>query len=316
MDDLGKLRRLILALMVILILATVVACQSSSEASLPVPAPVLTPERSQTLILGDVSEDPAETIANFQPLADYLATNLTEFGIQQGNVVVAPNLETMVDHLKNGEVDLYFDSPYPALTIYEEAKAAPLLRRWKGGVKEYHTLLVTRKDSGVTSLDGLLGQTLAFEVSSSTSGYLLPKAHLVNAGYKVTEQRDSGDVADDEIGYVFAGTEENVLAWILQGKTQGGVIPNTTYEVLSAQEQDQLVILDQTVAVPRHMVLARSTMDPELQERVTELLQQLHLTPEGQAILESFEETSQFDPLPGGADVALADLQKLFAPVH
>ena len=318
-DNPRKLRGLILVISLIIMSATIVGCQFSSEAgaassSLPTPAPVL--ERSQILVLGDVSDDPKETIREFQPLADYLAANLAEYNIRRGEVVVAPDLNTMIDYLKNGEVDLYFDSPYPALTVYENANTVPLLRRWKGGVSEYYTLLVARKDSGITTLDGLRGQLLAFEDPASTSAYLLPKAHLVNAGYKVTEQTEGDSAADDEIGYVFAGTEENVLAWILQGKTTGGVLSNSDYEELSSEEQDQLVILDQTQAVPRHIVLASSNTDRALQMRITELLLELHLTPEGQAVLESFEETSQFDSLPGGTVAAFEGFQKLFAPVR
>ena len=52
-------------------------------------------------------------------------------GIQQGKVVVAPDLATMMGYLETGQVDLYFDSPYPALTVYEGIGAHPLLRRWK-----------------------------------------------------------------------------------------------------------------------------------------------------------------------------------------
>src|SRR3972149_1107605 len=64
-----------------------------------------------TLILADISTDPAKSIKRFQPLADYLAERLGEQGIEAGEVKVAPDLETMVEWIAAGEVDLYFDSP-------------------------------------------------------------------------------------------------------------------------------------------------------------------------------------------------------------
>ena len=304
------------AISVVGIMLLLVACQSVASAVGPADPTAETLSPEQILILGEVSDDPAETIEAFQPLADYLAANLTDVGIKQGGVVVATDLDTMVDYLRTGEVDLYFDSPYPALTVYEEGVAVPLLRRWKKGVAEYYTLIVARQDSGMATLDDLVGHTLAFEDESSTSGYLLPKAYMANAGYKVTEQTEPGNGADDEIGYVFARTEANVLAWTLAGKTAGGAISSGDYDELPAEERDQLVILAQTPVVPRHIVLASSNTDQVLQTRITELLLEMHHTPEGQAILASFEKTSRFDPLPGEAAVAFKSFQELFSAVR
>jgi len=317
MFNIRVLRKLLLTITLVVLVLSLMACQKGAAATLPpAPLPTSTPERVQTLILGDVSEDPATTIKEFQPLADYLAANLGELGIKQGRVVVAPDLDTMLDYLKTGQVDLYFDSPYPALTVHERAGAVALLRRWKGGEKEYHSVIVAGKDSGVATLDDLLGQTLAFEDPGSTSGYLLPKAHLINAGYKLKEQSDSNGVAGDEIGYIFAETEENVLAWILQGKVIGGVMQNTAYEDLSAEEQNQLVVLAQTQAVPRHIVMARSDLDDALRSRLTQLMLDMHLTAEGEAVLQAFEETSQFDQFPGVPTDLFETLEQLFFPAR
>ncbi len=304
------MRKLILS--IVIVGATLVACQT--EKTEPTAAPIEPLSPDQILTLGDISDEPAETIAAFQPLADYLAQNLTRVGIKQGQVVVAPDLPTMMDYMKSGQVDLYFDSPYPALTVYEEIGAVLLLRRWKKGVKEYHTAIAVRHDSGIADLDGLLGQIVAFDDPVSTSGYLLPKAYLIGAGYQLVEKSSASQaVAADEIGYVFAQGEENVLAWILQGKTTGAAIPSGDLAELQADVQSQLTILARTPDVPRHIALARPGMPPARQAMLAELLSSLHHTSEGRAILETFERTSQFDALPPGTIEAL---QELFAPVR
>jgi len=295
-----------------------IACQTP-EVATPTATSSSTESLSaeQMLTLGDVSDHPADTIEAFQPLADYLATSLADVGIQQGKVMVAPDLETMLEYLKTGQVDLYFESPYGALTVYEEANAIPLLRRWKKGGSEYYTVIVVRKDSGITDLDGLLGQLIAFEDPGSTSGYLLPKGHLIGLGYQVSEKTGAAaTVSGDEIGYVFAGEEENVIAWVLQGKMTASAMPIGNYEELSSEEQDQLAILDQTVAVPRHIVLARPGMDKAVQKQLGDLLLEMHQTPEGQSVLETFERTSQFDPLPQGPEGTMKALLELFGPVR
>jgi phosphonate transport system substrate-binding protein len=311
-------RKITLHIVIVGSMVALIACQpveDTAPTASPLPVETLSPE--QTLTLGDISDDPAGTIEDFQPLADYLAAHLADAGIRQGKVVVAPDLETMMHYLETGHVDLYFESPYGALTVYEQVGAIPLLRRWKKGVGEYYTLIVVRNDSGITDLDGLLGQVIAFEDPASTSGYLLPKSYLVGLGYQVSEKGDaSAPVADDEIGYIFSGGEENVIAWVLQGKMAGGALPIGNYEALSPEERIQLTILTQTMAVPRHIAMARPGMDEALQTRLIVLLLEMHRAPEGQAVLETFERTSRFDLLPRGPKGTMEALQELFAPVR
>lgn len=311
-------RTLITIVLTFLVISLLIACQSKQSEILPTPEETEAPlEAEQVLVLADVSGDAAWTIEHFQPLANYLAENLAEFGIQQGKVVVTKDLPTMMEYLETGEVDLYFDSPFPALEVYEKIDAQPLVRRWKGGRSEYHTLIVTSKESGITDLDGLLGQALAFDHPASTSGFLLPKAHLALNGFSAVEKDDvSGQINDDEIGYVFAYGDENVLAWVLQGKTAGAAIPNHDYENLDSEQKNQFVILAETPSVPRHIALASPEMEPELKEEIISLLLEIDQTPEGKSILETFEVTSKFDKLPQGSEGTMQALKELFAPVR
>ncbi len=305
-------------LFLIIIGISVSSCSAPEIEHEPVidqPKATLGPEN--ILVLADVSGNAAWTIEHFQPLADYLANNLAEFGIQEGKVVVTKDLPTMMDYLESGQVDLYFDSPFPALEVYEKIGAQPLVRRWKGGRSEYHTLIVANTNSGISDLDGLLGQAIAFDHPASTSGFLLPKAHLTLNGFNIVERDDvNSQIKEDEIGYIFAYGDENVLAWVLQGKTAGAAIPNHDYENLDSDQKSQVVILAETPSVPRHIALASPEMEPELVEKITNLLLEIDQTTEGQSVLESFEETSKFDELPNGPEEAMEALKDLFAPVR
>ena len=233
--------------------------------------------------------------------------------MERGKVVVAPDLTTMIELLETGQVDLFFDSAYPALTVYNDIGARPLLRRWKKGVGAFHTLITVREDSQITDLNGLLGHIIAFDDQVSTSGYLLPKAHLTTLGYQLTEVSSVKSVVpDSEIGYVFANGEENVLAWVLQRRTAAAAVRDTDYERFAPDVQSQLSVLTRTVDLPRHIVLASPKMNEALQARIVEILLDMDQTPDGQAVLATFERTSKFDALPGGPEEALAMLQKLF----
>jgi len=127
-------------------------------------------------------------------------------------VKIAPNMDTMIDWLSKGEVDLYFDGSYPSLMVSDASGAKPSLRRWKGGSEEYHSVFFVRADSGLTSLEDLQGQLLACEESFSPSGYMLPIAHLLHAGLTPEEKPELDSmVAPEEVGNIFSGDDLNTL---------------------------------------------------------------------------------------------------------
>lgn len=309
-----KLHPFSLLVVSLILLAAVVGCQSADAATSVENLPTIVPPPSQTemIILADVNEDVEESIEDFQPMADYLAANLSEFGIKAGKVVVAPDLAGMTELLKNGETDLYFDSSFAAATVYNDADAVPLLRRWKDGIKEYHAVVVARKDSGVESLDDLKGQTIAFEEADSTSGYRMPRGYLLEEGYDLVEVSDSTPVGNNQIGYVFAGSEENILAWTVEGKVMAGAFNALDFEEFPEEERADVMVIANGNPVPRHIALVSPKTDEKLRQRITELLLSMHETEEGRAVLETFEETSQFDEFPQGAETALEELSKLY----
>lgn len=291
------------------------ACQAQETPPPAVdPSPAETASPEQTLVLGDVSGNAAWSIEHFSPLAEYLAENLSDYGYTSGRVIVSSDLETMMGYLESGEVDIYFDSPYPSLEVYEKIGAIPLLRRWKSGVSEYHTVIVTLKGGEIEDLDDLMGKMIAYDHPASTSGYLLPTAYLTAQGYTLSEKSSVNDVVGaNEIGYIFAYGEETEAAWVIKGKVAAAAFSNGDLEDLHVEQQEQLTTLAQTPSVPRNIVLAWPGMDEKLQSRIIELLLELHQTPEGTAILETFENTSKFDSLPWGL---METLQELFAPVR
>lgn len=264
-----------------------------------------------------MGDAPSETIEEFQPLADYLAANLQEQGIGAGEVRVAPDLETMAEWMEAGEVDIYFDSPYPALIVSSESGGQPILRRWKKGVSEYHTVFFARANSGLESLDDLPGHTIAFDDVFSTSGYMLPLAYMVENGLKPVEIAEpDAAVADDEVGYVFSGDDDNTIQWVVSNRVSVGVTDNENYSELPKETSDQLTILAETEALPRQLVVVRPGMEPELVEALTALLVGMDETEDGPAVLASFEETAQFDEFPGGTDTALERMRELYELVN
>ena len=295
-----------------LILVTLVGCSSTEASTSESVQPAIAPDATGVMVLGDVSDEPAKKIARFQPVADYLAANLSEFGIGVGEVKIAPDMETMAKWLASGEVDLYFDSPYPAMTVSEQSGAQPFLRRWKGGSGEYHTVFFTRAETGLTSLDDMQGKVIAFEEPFSTSGFMLPLAYLTQADLNPVEvEKPDAAVAPDQVGYVFSGDDENTIQWVLSGNILVGATDSQGYIEIPEKTRAQLTILAETEPIARQVAMARSDMDPVLLNAIKTTLLGMHETESGMGTLQAFQ-TSQFDEFPVGVEAALLRMQEMY----
>ena len=167
------------------------ACQADEGIKNPAAlAPVLAPSSDLMITLGDIdSDEPIKKIKRFQPLADYLARELGDMGIQQGKVVIAQDMPEMAQFLKEGKVDFYFDSSFPTLTVQEMAGSQVIARRWKQGSASYWTTYIALRGSGIDSVDDFAGKVLAFEEPHSTSGYVLPAGTMLAACPSNTGER-------------------------------------------------------------------------------------------------------------------------------
>lgn len=285
---------------------------SASTTPVPSPSPAAT---GTTIVLGDIADEPVKKIKRFQPLADYLSANLGEFGIGTGEVKIAPDIETMVQWMKSGEVDLYFDSPYPAAIVSDRAGAEPLLRRWKDGVAKYHTVFFARADSGIASLQDLQGKILGLEEKFSTSGYLMPMAFLIDSGLNpVEKEAANAAVAKDEVGYTFTRDDENTIQWVVSGKIIAGALDNQTFAEIPEETRSQLTILAETEPIARQVVLVAADVSPEEQEAIKALLVNLDETEEGRKILTTFKNTDRFDEFE--SEASLLQMQQLYEKVQ
>ncbi|WP_376098226.1 phosphate/phosphite/phosphonate ABC transporter substrate-binding protein [Roseomonas sp. CCTCC AB2023176] len=86
-------------------------------------------------------------------------------------------------------------------------------READGGIS-YISVMVVRADSGITSLDGMRGKSLAWADPNSTSGYLVPRSELRSAGLNL-------DQYFSRTG--FGGGHEQAVVAVLQRQYDGAV---------------------------------------------------------------------------------------------
>jgi len=272
------------------------------------------PKTGRPIIMGDISDDPGEVIEGAQPVADYLAAQLASYGITSGHVRVATSTEEMIELLKKGEVDLYFDSTYPATLISDAGGGQIILRRWKFGVETYNSVIFTSAKSGIKSIEDLPGHMVAMDAPYSTSGFLLPSIYLKEKGLTLVGKKEyTSEVASNEVGFAFSYDDENTLQWVLSGYTDAGVTDDYNFDTgFPRDAAKELVELARTESTPRQVVIARPNLDPDLLAAIKAAL--IGMDGEGntagQAALKSFQ-TSQFDEFPEGIEAATARMREM-----
>lgn len=266
------------------------------------------------LVVADISDTPTRVIGWFTPMAEYLSEKLADQGITGFEVKVAPDIETMIAWLASGEVDLYFDSVYPAMRVVDEAGAQPVVRRWFFGAGEYYSMVIARADSGIDSLDGLAGKRFAFDEVYSTSGYMLPIAFMLDAGLTFTETADGEEVPADVVGYRFSGDDENTIAWVLDSTVDAGAISNQEYEGLSPEQQAELVVIAQTEPIARQVGVVSPLMSDAVRDALKAALIGMG---EDETAVEALEgiATTQFDDFPEGIEAAFERMRALYQQV-
>ncbi|CAN5516952.1 hypothetical protein BH23CHL2_BH23CHL2_05590 [soil metagenome] len=301
------------------ILAIVLAAcgvdDASNATATPDPAAAGSSRDSGTeIVVGNVdASNPAQKIEEFQPLADYLAANLADFGITEGRVVIARDTAEMARMMSEGEVDIYLDAAIPSLEVCEEAGCTFALRQWKGGTPNLAGVFVTTAETGVTSLDDLRGKVLMLEQPHSTVGHILPRVTLAEQGIAMRSVGSpEAEVADHEVGYYFSTGGQTSMNLLLNGEIAALAIGARAFKQFSPDVQQQAIIFAETAAAPSQLVAIRPDLEPDLHAKIVNLMVVLDQSEEGRTILEQMRETEKFEEI--SADV-LAELAELYEVV-
>jgi phosphonate transport system substrate-binding protein len=230
-------------------------------------------------------------------------------------IVLAPTTGQMMKLLDEKRVDFYMESPYATYLVNRLGAAKLLVRRWKGGLAEYRSVIFTSKESGIARLEDLRAKIITFEDPGSTSGYFLPKLFLLKKGFSVMEKPgQDAKVSPNEIGYIFAHSDKNMLNLVLQKKVAAGAFSNDDHASLEEKTKMLVSILGETESMPRHLVSVRKDLPQPVVNRLKEILLNMHQDEEGQKILRQTDNTTKFDPLPGGEEMVRRKLVELYRP--
>ena len=306
-----------LFLLVFAALAGSVATSTLAADDRPVVDPV--GQAREVLVVGRVSNNPRKDYPGLKTLADYLVARLGDAGINRAEVQFTDDNAKMVELLRRGSIDLVFDTVFPALAYQDEAGAKLLLREWRDGKPTYRSVLFKRKDSPIMGLADLVGRKLAFERPGSTSSYFVPKAELLSAGFRPRKLDGPNEpMTPNGIGYVFAGSENNLVVWVHRGLVDAGAFSDIDWdqpEDMPPELKKDLEIFYWSEPLPRALVVARQGLPPTIEERIKRSLLEAAADPAGKAALEE-RKVTRYDELNGEAAAGVRAARRLSAYTH
>ena len=245
-------RRLLLLLPLVLLLSLGLMACGGGEPVAP----------GQTIYMGIVpKESPEKTRQDFEGFVEYLrdATGLDIW------YVVPTDYTAVVVAMAGGTLDLSLFGAVTYIQVSNQAPVHPLVKGVIGGSDTYHSVIITRVESDIHSMDDLRGRTFAFGDVSSTSGHLTPHLGLLEAGIDPTR-----DFATEP---VYTGAHNATALAVYNGSVDAGAMEEPVLVNMVEQgllDMSQIRIVWRSGPIPQYPWVVRDGLDPKVEE---ELLQ-------------------------------------------
>ncbi len=212
----------------------------------------------------------------FTPLAEYLSREIGDKVV----LVIPKDFVDFKDLVARGQVDLGYSNPLIYAQLRRDANVEPLAiaSEPKVGVR-FRGIIVTRKDSGLATLQDLKGKKLIFVDKDSPGAYMFQLMLLRKAGL---------DPERDFTVLPFAKKQDNVLLAVLNKAADAGAMREPDFEKLKGgMNFDALRVIGYTDHLPGWAAFATTRAGETLAGKVKQAL--LKLKPESPEALSVLE---------------------------
>jgi phosphonate transport system substrate-binding protein len=178
--------------------------------------------RAQTEVLrvsAIPDEAPTELQRKFKPLGDYLKK---ETG-REVQFTPVTDYAAVVEGLATNKIDLAWLGGFTFVQakLRTHGGAVPIAQRAED--EKFTSRFIVPAGSPARTLEDLKGKTFSFGAPSSTSGHLMPRYFLLQAG--IQPDRDFKTVA-------FSGAHDATVAFVAAGRAEGGVLNASVFDKL------------------------------------------------------------------------------------
>lgn len=205
-------------------------------------------------------EAPTELQRKFKPLGDYLAK---ETGMKVQFTPVT-DYAAVVEALATKKIDMAWlgGFTYVQTKIRTNGTANPIIQRVED--EKFTSVFIVPADSSLKTLSELKGKTIAFGSPSSTSGHLMPRYFLMQAG--VNPDKDFKNIA-------FSGAHDATVAFVASGKADVGALNASVWTKLNETKNPNALkskVLSTTPPYFDYNWTVRGDLDPVTVKKITD----------------------------------------------
>ncbi len=256
-------------------LLTTAALAVAASALAPAASPADLPPVLRVSAIPD--ENPSELLRIYRPFAEYLARELR----MEVRFTPVVDYAATVEGLAAGKLDLVWYGGFTSVQAQRRTNGTARRLVMRQEDAEFRSVFVARPGSGIRSLADLKGKTFAFGSVSSTSGHLMPRYFLLQAG--IAPERDLKQMA-------FSGAHDATALWVESGRVDAGALNILVWEKLVQQQKVDTGRVDVFYVTPPYVDYVwtvRGDLDRGLQERIAAAFLKLDYgRPEDRALLD------------------------------
>ena len=238
-----------------------------------------------TLKIGIIPYDaPNKLQTEYTPFANYLGAK-TRMPVK---LFIAQEYVGVAEALQADQIDCAYLNPLSYVLFYQRMKDTPehlipVAMPEVHGSLYYYGIIVTRKDTGIRTIQGLRGKKMAFAEPNSTSGYLYPFQYLMAHG--INPNKDLGEK-------VFAGTPA-VIPALLNHEVDAGAVFEEGLALFthSTAERNSLYVLARVGPIANGMLVIRGNVPPAEVKAIESAMAQINSDPQGVAANKALDVT-------------------------
>jgi phosphonate transport system substrate-binding protein len=221
-------------------------------------------------------EAATEQMRKFGPLSSYLEKNLG----MKVEFTPVNDYPAAVEAMVNKQVDLVWFGgfTYVQANIRSGGKVVPFAQREED--TKFRSVFITQKNSGITKLTDLKGKQVSFGSQSSTSGHLMPRTFLLEAG--INPETDFKRVA-------YSGAHDATIASVVSGRVDAAALDITVWNKFVNEGKVDTSKVDVFYTTPPYFNYnwsVHADMPAAQREKIAKALFALDMnTPEGKEIL-------------------------------
>ena len=221
-------------------------------------------------------EAATEQTRKFGPLTKYLERTVG----MKVDFVPVNDYPAAVEALVNKQVELVWFGgfTYVQAQIRSGGKIIPIAQREED--TNFRSVFITQTNSGIKRLTDLKGKQVSFGSQSSTSGHLMPRSFLLEAG--IDPDKDFKRVA-------YSGAHDATIAAVVNGRVDAAALDITVWRKFVSENKVDTTKVDVFYTTPPYFNYnwsVHADMPAPLREKITAALLNLNMNnPEGKEIL-------------------------------